>query len=393
MAECFEDFPRREQIEEAITRQSGLHQVEGSVFLFTSISFTCDTTITGWILAGNATGRNNSVYPAIQTWRRSMVGNQFEVDTTTSNFDSSVSMLNTGSLYQYVLDTPVQVLAGDVLGISVPPIDEVDVVPLFNISSIMTVEYFVTSYVQQGLTFFALDNLLEESTLFPLVTPIISGKNEYQWFHDTYTVSYHTGASSPSSMVTTNIPSSFSTATSISQILTTSTMTTSVAITSITNIGTFSQASTLSTSLHTVSPASSFLSQSITTTQLGDTTSSSMSLFPQTNTISTAQDMTSLETSDLLSSSIAQTTSASPTVSITSSVPTSVIAGSVIAAVLVIVIVGLLLVLVFLVVLNKKSKDEGEVAYPPDAYVNAPSPIDNPNYTGEELKKSIDSPK
>ena len=166
-------------------------------------------------------------------------------------------------------------------------------------------------------------------------------------------------------------------------------MTTSVAITSNINSGTFSQVSTLSTSLQSVSPVSSFSSQSITTTQQGDTTSS-MSLFPQTNTISTVvPNMTSLETSNLLSSNIVLTTSTSPTVRVTSSVPTSVIAGSVIAAVLVIVIVSLMLVLVFLVVLNKKSKDEGEVAYPPDAYVNAPSPIDNPNYTGEDLEKKV----
>ncbi len=174
MAECFEDFPRRVQIEEAISRQSGLQQVEGSVYLFTSISFTCDTTIIGWILAGNATGRNNSVYPAIRTWRRStIIDDQFEVDT--SNFDSSVSMLNTGSLYQYVLDTPVQVLAGDVLGISVPPIDEVDVVPLFNNSSAMPVEYYVINYAED-LIFFVLNGLSAENAFFPLVTPIISGK-------------------------------------------------------------------------------------------------------------------------------------------------------------------------------------------------------------------------
>ena len=93
------------------------------------------------------------------------------------NFDSSVSILNTGSLYQYVLDTPVQVMAGDVLGINVPPIDEVDVVPLFNIGSAMTAEYYVAEYAQD-FNFFILENVSAESALFPLVTPITSGKNE-----------------------------------------------------------------------------------------------------------------------------------------------------------------------------------------------------------------------
>ena len=172
MAECFENFPTREQIDEAITRPSLLQQLEGRVFLFTSINFTCETNITGWILAGNPTGRSNSVYPEIRTWRRSTFStDQFMVDTSI-NFDSSVSILNTGSLYQYVLDTPVQVMAGDVLGINVPPIDRVDVVPLFNVSSAMTVEYYVRS-TNFDQDFFVLNGI--ESGFFPLVTPIISG--------------------------------------------------------------------------------------------------------------------------------------------------------------------------------------------------------------------------
>ena len=83
--------------------------------------FNCTGTITKWIFRAEETGNNDELFPKISTWRE--IG--FTQSTTDfiriSRSGSAGELTGNGPVYEYVLQEPVAVQEGDVLGIDLRP--------------------------------------------------------------------------------------------------------------------------------------------------------------------------------------------------------------------------------------------------------------------------------
>ena len=83
--------------------------------------FNCTGTITKWIFRAERIGNNNELFPKISTWR--------EIGFTQSTTDfariscsgSAEELTGNGPVYEYVLQEPVEVQEGDILGIDLRP--------------------------------------------------------------------------------------------------------------------------------------------------------------------------------------------------------------------------------------------------------------------------------
>ena len=83
--------------------------------------FNCTGTITRWIFRAEETGNNDELFPKISTWRE--IG--FTQSTTDfiriSRSGSAGELTGNGPVYEYVLQEPVVVQEGDILGIDLRP--------------------------------------------------------------------------------------------------------------------------------------------------------------------------------------------------------------------------------------------------------------------------------
>ena len=83
--------------------------------------FNCTGTITKWIFRAEETGNNDELFPKISTWRE--IG--FTQSTTDfiriSRSGSAGELTGNGPVYEYVLQEPVAVREGDILGIDLRP--------------------------------------------------------------------------------------------------------------------------------------------------------------------------------------------------------------------------------------------------------------------------------
>ena len=83
--------------------------------------FNCTGTITKWIFRAEETGNNDELFPKISTWRE--IG--FTQSTTDfiriSRSGSAGELTGNGPVYEYVLQEPVAVQEGDILGIDLRP--------------------------------------------------------------------------------------------------------------------------------------------------------------------------------------------------------------------------------------------------------------------------------
>ena len=83
--------------------------------------FNCTGTITRWIFRAEETGNNNDIFPEISTWR----GLSFTQSTTDftriSRSGSAEELTGNGPVYEYVLQEPVEVQEGDILGFDLSP--------------------------------------------------------------------------------------------------------------------------------------------------------------------------------------------------------------------------------------------------------------------------------
>ena len=83
--------------------------------------FNCTGTITRWIFRAEETGNNDELFPKISTWRE--IG--FTQSTTDfiriSRSGSAGELTGNGPVYEYVLQEPVAVQEGDILGIDLRP--------------------------------------------------------------------------------------------------------------------------------------------------------------------------------------------------------------------------------------------------------------------------------
>ena len=403
-AQCTDAFLSRAEIGQALSSQVHLVQVKDTHLLFPSVNFSCTTTVTGWILAGENTTSAGTLYPQIQIFRLDSLG-QYRLQNTTEQSTRPTSLGD--SLYQYTLDPPFTVMAGDVVSIRTPPIGSDDdllesagILPLVLNTSRTLTQNLQRQYDPLQMFFNMLD--LSGTMYYPLVTPVLlSGEfctsiNYLKplsvlssvclklQFHLTYVM--YTPPTVSSSITSVTSTSTVSTVSSSTPSRVGTTYSPSSTESSQTSSTTSNVDLSLSTTTTTTTIATTTSAVNMITTLSSSTTvsfSTPISVVSTSSSGIVARVTTASRTNP--SSSLSSSTSSSVVVGIGSgnnnSPPAAVIAGSVIAVILVIVIVALVIVLVALFALGKKKASKDEVASPPNGYVEAGSPFDNPNYT------------
>ena len=79
--------------------------------------FNCTGNITRWIFRAEETGNNNTVFPQMSTWRRDIHRTSVVQFNRISQSGSAAELTGNGPVYEYVLQEPIEVQEGDVLGI------------------------------------------------------------------------------------------------------------------------------------------------------------------------------------------------------------------------------------------------------------------------------------
>ena len=82
--------------------------------VFPSIAFTCNGSITKWIVGGT-TDNTESLEPELQIWR-----NTGGTSYTKANYSPLPSSLPVNNVVEYTLSTPLEVQKGDILGVYQP---------------------------------------------------------------------------------------------------------------------------------------------------------------------------------------------------------------------------------------------------------------------------------
>ena len=84
--------------------------------------FNCTGNITRWIFRAEETGNNNERVPRMSTWReRTFIPNVTTDFTQISQSGSAEELTGNGPVYEYVLQKPVEVQEGDILGFDLSP--------------------------------------------------------------------------------------------------------------------------------------------------------------------------------------------------------------------------------------------------------------------------------
>ena len=81
-----------------------------------NMTFTSSGSVVRWTFAARYR-ESATQYPELQVWRESTTGTYVKVGSTGNTEPAETAYLN---VYEYVLDPPLHVLAGDVLGIYLP---------------------------------------------------------------------------------------------------------------------------------------------------------------------------------------------------------------------------------------------------------------------------------
>ena len=81
-----------------------------------NMTFTSSGSVVRWTFAAQCR-ESATQYPELQVWRKNTTGTYVKVGNTSNMEPNQTAYLN---VYEYVLDPPLQVLAGDVLGIYQP---------------------------------------------------------------------------------------------------------------------------------------------------------------------------------------------------------------------------------------------------------------------------------
>jgi len=89
---------------------------------FPSMVFNCTGNVTRWIFRAQDTGLNNGMFPQISTWR-DVPFIRFTTFQRINVSGSAEELTGDGPVYEYVLQEPVSVEEGDVLGIGLPVVN------------------------------------------------------------------------------------------------------------------------------------------------------------------------------------------------------------------------------------------------------------------------------
>ncbi len=143
------------------------------LWLFPSMNFSCSGNVTEWIFQAESSDDGTEL-PQMQVWRENPI--TVDLDYILQSTSGSVGELSkvgtTDSVYKYVLGFPVPVEEGDILGISLPPaIDRnlllqfqdfgIEEAPLSYLTSISFSTFLVVSQLELNARF------------LPLVTAVI----------------------------------------------------------------------------------------------------------------------------------------------------------------------------------------------------------------------------
>ena len=88
----------------------------GIQLIMPGMTFTSSGSVVRWTFAAQYRA-SATQYPELQVWRENTTGTYVKIGNTSNMEPNQTAYLN---VYEYVLDPPLQVLAGDVLGIYLP---------------------------------------------------------------------------------------------------------------------------------------------------------------------------------------------------------------------------------------------------------------------------------
>ena len=83
--------------------------------------FNCTGNITRWIFRAEETGNNNDRIPQMSTWRSNIFTSPTTDFNRISRSGSAEELTGDGPVYEYVLQEPVEVQEGDILGFDLSP--------------------------------------------------------------------------------------------------------------------------------------------------------------------------------------------------------------------------------------------------------------------------------
>ena len=115
---CTEGFITREQLadEALLIEDFADPNQDNQQLIIPNMTFTTSGSVVRWTFAARYNA-SATQYPELQVWRENTTGTYVKVGSTGNMEPAQTAYLN---VYEYVLDSPLQVLAGDVLGIYQP---------------------------------------------------------------------------------------------------------------------------------------------------------------------------------------------------------------------------------------------------------------------------------
>ena len=91
-------------------------------WVFPSMVFNCTGNVTRWIFRAQNTGLDTEMFPQISTWR-DIPSTPLPTDFQRISVSGSAELTGDGPVYEYVLQEPVSVQEGDILGIGLPVVN------------------------------------------------------------------------------------------------------------------------------------------------------------------------------------------------------------------------------------------------------------------------------
>ena len=141
---CTEGFVTRERLADEAFFIPNFMFMYGRQLIIPNITFARSGSVVRWTFAARYRA-SATQYPELQVWRENTTGRYVKVASTGNMEPAETAYLN---VYEYVLDPPLQVLAGDVLGIYQPSFSNSRVQLLF-LSDSNLVNWFTTGPILQ----------------------------------------------------------------------------------------------------------------------------------------------------------------------------------------------------------------------------------------------------
>ena len=166
MSECTEGFPSLFRIDKlAKMDNTKLDTKEKRQVLIPDINFTCDGSITRWILGAMWKG-NSQAHTELQIWRRnSSTENTY---TKVNGTNIMVGTENDSKVYEYVLGTPLAFQEGDVLGYFQPKKDRSEL-DLYLEKSRRLTSYYMNVGNDVSESDFTIGDTEMDNTHYPLI--------------------------------------------------------------------------------------------------------------------------------------------------------------------------------------------------------------------------------